>query len=72
MMKRPSYKAAIAWLALNDGPGDDEACDPEMVSGLTTVILVADLFGVEATKVAHDVVKFRTSGRRASAAKEGS
>lgn len=70
MMKRPSYKAAVAWLALNDGAGDDDACDPEMVSGLTTVILVADLFGVESSKVARDVVKFRTSERETRAPKE--
>lgn len=46
-------------VAFNDSAGDLDALDPEVVSGLTTVVLVADLFEVEPEKVGRDVVKFR-------------
>lgn len=52
-MKRPSYWAAVRWIADNDNPGDDEPS--ENIAGYMTVLLVADLFGVEADNVAIDV-----------------
>jgi hypothetical protein len=58
-VKRPAYRRAIEWVAFNDGAGDPDALDPEVVSGLTTVVLLADLFEVEAEKVGRDVVRFR-------------
>lgn len=56
-MKRASYREAVAWIAYNDSPGDDD--DLEAVSGYVTTLLVADLFGVDAAKVARDVMKVR-------------
>lgn len=52
-MKRASYWAAVAWIADNDNPGDDEPIDA--IAGYMTTLLVADLFGIEADKVATDI-----------------
>ncbi len=52
-MKRPGYREAIFWIAMNDEPGEG---DYEVIAGLISVVLVADLFGVEAHKVAADVI----------------
>jgi hypothetical protein len=56
-MQRASYRYAIAWIALNDNLGDDEAED--VLRGYLTVVMVADLFGVEPDRVAADVAKYR-------------
>jgi len=58
-MKRPSYRDAIYWIALNDGPGDLDALYVEYVKELITVRLVADLFGQSDERVARDVVTVR-------------
>jgi hypothetical protein len=58
-MKRASYREAIAHIALNDSPGDSDAQNAEVIEGLITVGLVADLFGVDHRKVARDVVNYR-------------
>jgi hypothetical protein len=60
-MKRPGYREAIAWIALNDGAGDtpEWSEDPEHVGYLVTACLVADLFGVTNEKVGQDVVRYR-------------
>lgn len=58
-MKRPTYRQAVAWIALNDSPVDDDALDVEAVHAQLVVGFVADLFGVEQEKVAADVVKYR-------------
>ena len=58
-MKRASYRAAIEWIALNDDAGSKDALIPEVVSGYVSSVLVADLFGVEDSKVGADVVRFR-------------
>lgn len=55
-MKRPSYRAAVRWIADNDEPAEREA---ETIAGLISVVLVADLFGVEPARVAGDVLKAR-------------
>jgi len=60
-MKRPSYKHAIALVALNDGNGDSGRLDREQVEQITTVQLIADLFGIEPYKFARDIVDFRIS-----------
>jgi len=59
MVKRASYRAAIAWIAEFDSAGDDNALDPVAVSELITAQLVADIFGVEPAKVGRDVVRYR-------------
>jgi hypothetical protein len=53
---RPSYKAAIHWIALNDEPSD---LNPDSIAEYISTLLVADLFGKPADKVAKDVAKVR-------------
>lgn len=55
-MKRPSLKAAIDWIARHDEPTE---MDPSEMEGLISVVMVADLFGVEAMSVAERVIKQR-------------
>lgn len=58
-MKRASYREAIAWIALNDSAGDQNANDPNEVMHLTSAALISDLFQVDQLKVGQDVVKYR-------------
>jgi len=58
-MKRPSYRAAIEWIASNDDAGSPDALVPEIVGNYVSSCLVADLFGVEQSRVGLDVVLFR-------------
>ena len=58
-MKYPGYKQAIEWIALNDSAGDDDALNPEIVSGLVTSVMVAELFDVDSLRVGEDIVKYR-------------
>ncbi len=65
--KRPSYREAIAWIAVNDSAGDEDAETVSAVSGLITVALVADIFGKPDAEVGADVVRYRereSGGRR--------
>lgn len=55
--KKPTYRDAVRWIALNDNPGGDE--DAAAVSGYISTLLIADLFGVEPRSVAIDVVRTR-------------
>lgn len=59
MVKRASYKAAIAWIAEYDSAADADSLDPVAVSELITAQLVADIFGVPAEKVGRDIVRYR-------------
>lgn len=53
---RAGYRRAIEWIAFND----ETACmDADVMSGLISVVLVADLFGKDAMKVATDVIGVR-------------
>ena len=56
-----SLRDAIAWIADNDNPGDDDL--PEELAGYLTVVLVADLYGVPAEDVAAQVWRCRDSER---------
>lgn len=58
-MKRASYRDAIAWIALNDSGGDDDALDELAVGSLVSSVLIADLFDVPQEKVGRDVVRYR-------------
>ena len=58
-VRRASYREAIAWIAENDSLGDADAFNPAIVADLTTVVLVADVFGHTASKVGQDVVNYR-------------
>jgi hypothetical protein len=65
-MKRPSYREAIAHIALNDNPGDPDALDAEAIEGTISVGLVADLFGVDRSNVARGVVNYRVKREKES------
>jgi len=56
---RPSYRKAVKLIAHNDSNGEDTALDVQSVSELVTVGIVADLFDIETTKLAQDIVKER-------------
>lgn len=58
-MKRASYRQAVRWIAENDDPGDDEADNVDAVAEMISVLLTADIFGVEPKRVAADVVRKR-------------
>lgn len=60
---KPSYRFAVAWIALNDGPGDDIALNSDAVSEQVSVLLIADLFGCDPLIVAVDVVSCRLKSR---------
>jgi hypothetical protein len=61
-MKRAGYRHAVQWIALNDGAGDRDATDVNAMRSQITVLLIADLFEVESSKVAQDVVNYRIKG----------
>lgn len=59
---RPSLRAAVEWIALNDNAADDGAANPDAernVAGYVSTLLVADLFGVTAERVAFAVMRVR-------------
>lgn len=58
-MKRVSYRAAIDWIAQNDGAGDPEAFDPVHCSAIVSAVMVSHLFDVPHEKVGRDVVARR-------------
>lgn len=67
-MKRASYREAVSWIALNDGNGDDCRLDVEEVRGMTTTILIADIFDQDTREVAAAIVRFRKKEDKAEAA----
>lgn len=59
-----TYKEAVTWIALEDGPGDTPAGMDfkeafSVVDGNLTVVMVADLWDMNQKKVAVDVLKAR-------------
>jgi hypothetical protein len=62
MMSRPTLKAAVEWIAVNDNPGEDGPGDPNAerrVSEYISTALVADLFDVSPTTIARRVMALR-------------
>lgn len=55
----PTYTEMVAWIALNDDPGETDAA---VVMDQVTVALVADVTGRSAGAVAADVVRYRRKG----------
>lgn len=53
---RASYQRAIEWIALNDESGEQ---DVDVVAGMISTVLVADLWGKPATTVARAVIRLR-------------
>lgn len=60
-MSRPSLKAAIQWIALNDETAET---DPEIIAQFISVALVADLWGHTPRDVADLVVRQRAEWER--------
>jgi hypothetical protein len=54
-VKRPGYREAIEWIALND---DTEWLNAEYGSPSVTACLVADLFGVTTERVTADLRRY--------------
>lgn len=65
-MKRASYRHGVEIIALNDEPSD---LDVSNVESLISVTLLADLFGLEPTRVAGDVVRYRTEANKTTETK---
>jgi hypothetical protein len=55
-MKRASYREAVRWIAFNDEPSETDA---ESIEGYISTLLIADIFDVDPSKVAKDVLKER-------------
>lgn len=54
--KRPGYREAVEWIALNDETGET---DVEAMSGLISIAMVADLWGKDSMTVAKAVIAKR-------------
>lgn len=65
-MRRASYREGVAWIAMNDDAGSNDALEESAVQGYISTVLLADLFGVGTDRVARDVVRYRTKNGRAS------
>lgn len=55
-MKRASYREAVQWIAHNDESYDT---DTDSIAGYISTLLIADIFDVEPSKVANDVLRER-------------
>ena len=73
--KRASYTDGVSWIALNDNAGDDDptkcgtdgAAQAAMranIAGYVSTLLLADLFGAEPERVAHDIFRARARWMR--------
>lgn len=62
MSKRPSYREALDWIAMND---DTEFMNEEDAPLSVTVTLVADLWGKDDETIRHDMLlAIRRDNRR--------
>lgn len=52
-----SYRFGVEWIALNDNAGNGDSA--EDVAGYISTALLADLFGVDTSKVAADIMRVR-------------
>lgn len=55
-MRRPGYREGVRWIADNDEP---RLLEEKLVINQLTALLLSDLFGVEPSQVARDVIKIR-------------
>lgn len=55
-MKRASYRHGVAWIAGNDEPGETNI---DAIRSQISVLMLADLFGIEPERVAKDVLRYR-------------
>lgn len=65
-MKRPSYKAAVQWIADNDEPTIRTMERLGEAADLISVMLVADMWGTTASSVAADVIRKRIAEDKAA------
>ena len=56
-VKRASYKNGVAWIAEMD---ESAEMDPHIMSGVPSVILLAELFGKDPLEVAKAIIRKRT------------
>jgi hypothetical protein len=61
-VKRASYQDAVDWIALYDNVGNGDSLDE--VEDYVSTRLVAHIFGVDAVRVARDVMRKRKTGVR--------
>lgn len=57
IVRAQGYPVAVAWIAENDSAGDKPVA--EDIAGFISTLLVADLYGVNAERVAFDVIAYR-------------
>lgn len=55
-LMRMSYRAGVHWIAHNDEPGE---FDVDVVAGLISVVMLADLSGHPAETIARAVIRVR-------------
>lgn len=55
--KSPYYREATRWIAQNDEP---TWLDEDRISGLISVVMIADIFGLSPEDVARAVIFIRT------------
>jgi hypothetical protein len=63
-MKHASYRKGVIWIAFNDNSGEDGPDNPaaeENIKGYISVALLAELFGVQPSKVAREVLHIRAT-----------
>jgi hypothetical protein len=56
-MKRASYRHAVEVIALNDEPCELSA---DVMAGFASVMIIAEIFGIDQERVARDVVRLRS------------
>jgi hypothetical protein len=61
LTKKVLYRRGVEWIAHNDEPGE---LDPEVVAGSISCLLLADMFQIDAEKVAKAIVVERHNQRR--------
>lgn len=61
LVKTPSYKFAVQWIADND---NDVDLDAELIQEYITTALIADMFGVSTQAVAVDIARRRMKYKR--------
>jgi hypothetical protein len=61
-MRRASYRATVRWIADND---ESAETDLEVIKFLPSVLLIADVFGLDHDRVARDVLRLRAKAEGA-------
>lgn len=59
--KKTKYQRAVEWIALNDETGET---DPFVFADLVSVVLIADVFGMDPRDVTRHVFSYRRRQER--------